>query len=148
MFGWGQPMGRRRFAAMTAMAFLAMPMIAALMPGLMRLLPFVVGRGGTVIVGLVLTVFVLALFLLCNIVILVSTARRLKDLRITRWLAPLSLLSDVLVSLPRMFSPGAWEATPILNGLAVVVTLWLTFLVLAPGRTGRRTVEDRAAEFA
>ena len=148
MFGWGQPMGRRRFAAMMAMAFLAMPMVAASTPGLIRLLPFVVGRGGTVIAGLVLMVFAVILFLLCNIVVVVSTARRLKDLGVTRWLAPLGLLSELVVGLPRVFSPGAWESTPILNGLAIAVALWLAFLVLAPGRTGRRTVENRAAEFA
>lgn len=147
MFGWRLPMGRVRFIVLAGLCILAMPLTASLGPwfaGWIRWLP---NHETRMIVGLVMTVFVIALWLLSATVLLVSTARRLKDMGATRWLTPLSLGAEWVLRTPRLFDPAFWSDRPLVTALVLAMLVWLAVLALTPGRASRRGPDAMATEF-
>ena len=147
MFGWRLPMGRVRFAIVAALCVLAMPLTGSLGPWFAAPIRWLPDHETRVIVGLVMTVFVVALWLLSATVLLVSTARRLKDMGATRWLTPLSLGAEWVLRTPRLFDPAFWSHEPMTTALVLAMIVWMAILALTPGRAARRRPDAAAAEF-
>ena len=147
MLGWRLPMGRVRFVIVAALSVVAMPLTGSLAPWFAAPIRWLPDHETRVIVGLVMTVFVVALWLLSATVLLVSTARRLKDMGATRWLTPLSLGAEWVLQAPRLFDPSFWSDRPLMAALVLAMIVWIGILALTPGRAARRNPDAMAAEF-
>jgi uncharacterized membrane protein YhaH (DUF805 family) len=137
MFGWRLPMGRLRFALFAGLCIIAMPLTSQLTPIFTRLIRWLPNPEAGAALGLVMMVFAVGLFVLALATLLVSTARRLKDIGVTRWLTPLSLVAEWVLWTPRLFDLSTWSDKPVVAAVILTAIVWVSFLVLTPGRAAR-----------
>ena len=143
MTGWRMPMGRGRFAVMAAVSLTA-PALTGVMGPRMTWLLYWIPKDLVLPAGFAMMALMVSVYVLSLAVLIISTARRLKDVGVTRWLAPLSLLAGLFVN---ALCTVGWPVNPVAGVLTVVSLAWFAGLALTPGRNDRLRAQTQAAQF-